>query len=51
MSNATAILLSRENKFPGAMEYGMAISPESFIVVPKGVSHYSVKSAQMLLGM
>lgn len=50
MSNAVAIMLARENKEPGTMEKGMT-NPENFkLVVPKGIGHYSVKSAQMWVG-
>lgn len=50
MSNAIAILLARENKFPNTMENGVRDQDKSFIVVPRGIGHYSVKSAQMWLG-
>lgn len=49
-SNATGILLARENKFPGAMQTGEIDREKSYIVVPKGIGHYSVKSAQMWVG-
>jgi L-2,4-diaminobutyrate decarboxylase len=50
-SNATGILLARENKFPNAMEEGVTDLDKSHIVVPKGIGHYSVKSAQMWAGL
>jgi L-2,4-diaminobutyrate decarboxylase len=50
-SNATGILLARENKFPGAMQNGVTDLEKSYIVVPKGIGHYSVKSAQMWAGL
>lgn len=49
-SNATGILLARENKFPGAMQKGVSDLERSYLVVPKGIGHYSVKSAQMWAG-
>lgn len=50
-SNATGILLARENKFPNAMQNGVTDLEKSYIVVPKGIGHYSVKSAQMWAGL
>ncbi|MFA5830017.1 MAG: pyridoxal-dependent decarboxylase [Candidatus Gracilibacteria bacterium] len=50
-SNATGILLAREHKFPNAMEKGVTDLDKSYIVVPKGIGHYSVKSAQMWAGL
>ncbi len=49
-SNAIGILLAREHFHPGCMEEG--INPERGykLVVPKGIGHYSVKSAQMWIG-
>ena len=50
-SNATGILLAREHKFPNTMQDGVADLDKSYIVVPKGIGHYSVKSAQMWAGL
>jgi len=49
-SNAIGILLARENRFPDAMEKGISDPDKGWIVVPKGIGHYSVKSAQMWVG-
>lgn len=50
-SNATGILLAREHKFPNTMQNGVTDLDKSYIVVPKGIGHYSVKSAQMWAGL
>lgn len=50
VSNTIGMILARENKEPGTFEKGVT-NPELFkIVVPKGIGHYSVKSAQMWAG-
>jgi len=50
VSNSVAMMLARENKQPGTLEKGVT-DPKSFkIIVPKGIGHYSVKSAQMWVG-
>lgn len=49
-SNTIGIMLARENKFPGAMENGISDLDKSWLIVPKGISHYSVKSGQMWVG-
>ncbi|HCI05046.1 TPA: pyridoxal-dependent decarboxylase [Patescibacteria group bacterium] len=50
VSNAVGMMLARENKQAGTLENGVS-SPSSFkVVVPKGIGHYSVKSAQMWIG-
>lgn len=50
MSNAIGMMLARENKEPGTLEQGVS-DPATFqIIVPKGIGHYSVKSAQMWIG-
>ncbi|MEX0909961.1 MAG: pyridoxal-dependent decarboxylase [Candidatus Paceibacterota bacterium] len=49
-SNTIAMMLAREHHVPGTMDSGVT-NPENFkIVVPKGIGHYSVKSAQRWLG-
>jgi len=50
-SNATGILLAREHKFPNTMQKGVTDLDRSYIVVPRGIGHYSVKSAQMWAGL
>lgn len=50
VSNSIGMLLARENKEPGTLEKGVT-DPSSFkVIVPKGIGHYSVKSAQMWIG-
>lgn len=51
MSNTVAMMLARERKAPGTMERGVS-APERFsIVVPRGIGHYSVKSALTWIGV
>jgi L-2,4-diaminobutyrate decarboxylase len=49
-SNAIGILLARENHKPGTMQSGVTIEDDFYLIVPKGIGHYSVKSAQMWVG-
>lgn len=50
VSNSVGMMLAREYKEPGTLEKGV-FDPSSFqIIVPKGIGHYSVKSAQMWIG-
>ena len=49
-SNAVAMMLARESRMPGTMAAGMTDPRKCAIVVPKGIGHYSVKSAQMWIG-
>jgi len=49
-SNAIGIMLARENRFPNAMEKGISDPNKGWVMVPKGIGHYSVKSAQMWVG-
>lgn len=49
-SNATAILLARENYRENTMVNGVEAQDGYYLVVPKGIGHYSVKSAQMWVG-
>lgn len=49
-SNTIGIMLAREQMFPGAMQNGTRDLERSQIIVPKGIGHYSVKSAQMWTG-
>lgn len=49
-SNSIAMMLARENHKKDTMSKGIS-NPEDFkIIVPKGISHYSIKSSQMWLG-
>lgn len=49
-SNTIGIMLARENKFPGAMQTGISDPDRCWLIVPKGIGHYSVKSGQMWVG-
>jgi len=49
-SNTIGIMLARENKFPGAMQKGVLNHDQCWLIVPKGIGHYSVKSGQMWVG-
>lgn len=51
MSNTIAMMLAREHKSPGTMEQGVADPPRFSIVVPRGIGHYSVKSALTWIGI
>ncbi|MBA0124382.1 pyridoxal-dependent decarboxylase [Haloechinothrix sp. YIM 98757] len=50
-SNAVAMMLAREHKAPGTMHVGV-VNPNQFgIIVPRGIGHYSVKSALTWIGV
>lgn len=49
-SNTIGALLARENRFPDAMENGISDLDKSWLIVPKGIGHYSIKSGQMWVG-
>lgn len=49
-SNAISILLARENHVPDTMKKGINLNDDFYLIVPKGIGHYSVKSAQMWVG-
>lgn len=49
-SNTIAALLARENRFPNAMENGIQDLDKCWLIVPKGIGHYSIKSGQMWVG-
>ncbi|PIZ76433.1 pyridoxal-dependent decarboxylase [Candidatus Peregrinibacteria bacterium CG_4_10_14_0_2_um_filter_38_24] len=49
-SNTVGMMLAREKKLPGTMQNGVSDLDKCHIVIPKGIGHYSVKSAQMWLG-
>lgn len=49
-SNATAMLLARENFNQKTMEEGVK-NPENYkVIIPKGIGHYSIKSSLMWIG-
>ena len=49
-SNATAMLLARENHKANTMVKGVK-NPEDYkIIIPKGIGHYSIKSSSMWIG-
>lgn len=49
-SNTTAMLLARENYVKNTMMNGVK-KPEKYkIIIPKGIGHYSIKSASMWIG-
>lgn len=50
-SNASAMMLARENHKKNTMENGV-LNPNDFItIIPKGIGHYSIKSSSMWLGL
>ena len=49
-SNTIGILMAREHHKPGTMAAGVGIVDDCYLIVPKGIGHYSVKSAQMWIG-
>lgn len=49
-SNASGILLARENFKKNTMFDGVVSDDNYYVIVPKGIGHYSVKSAQMWVG-
>lgn len=49
-SNTIGVMLARENKFPNSMQTGVVDPDKCWLIVPKGIGHYSVKSAQMWVG-
>jgi L-2,4-diaminobutyrate decarboxylase len=51
MSNTIAMMLAREHKAPGTMDHGVADPRRFSIVVPRGIGHYSVKSALTWIGV
>jgi len=51
MSNTIAMMLAREHKAPGTMENGVADPGQFSIIVPRGIGHYSVKSALTWIGV
>lgn len=50
-SNTAAMMLAREHKAPGTLQRGVT-APEAFgVIVPRGIGHYSVKSALTWIGV
>lgn len=50
-SNATALLLARENHKNNTMTTGVT-DPQNFkVIVPKGIGHYSISSSMMWIGL
>ncbi|MGN1222581.1 MAG: pyridoxal phosphate-dependent decarboxylase family protein [Christensenellales bacterium] len=50
-SNTTAMMLARENHRLNTMKHGVE-SPKDYItIIPKGIGHYSIRSASMWLGL
>lgn len=49
-SNATAMLLARENFRKNTMKNGVK-NPEDYkVIIPKGIGHYSIRSSSMWIG-
>jgi L-2,4-diaminobutyrate decarboxylase len=51
MSNTTAMMLAREHRVPGTMRDGVREPGRLGVVVPRGIGHYSVKSALTWIGV
>ena len=49
-SNATAMLLARENYHKNTMITGVKDPQKYKIIIPKGIGHYSIRSASMWMG-
>lgn len=49
-SNATAMLLARENFRNNTMKNGVKNPSDYKIIIPKGIGHYSIRSSSMWLG-
>lgn len=49
-SNATAMLLARENYKKNTMKNGVDNPSDYKILIPKGIGHYSIKSSSMWIG-
>ncbi|MFF2040884.1 pyridoxal phosphate-dependent decarboxylase family protein [Kitasatospora sp. NPDC058170] len=50
LSNTVAMMLAREHRTPGTMDRGITDPSRLSIVVPRGIGHYSVKSAMAWIG-
>lgn len=51
MSNTAAMMLAREQHAPGTMQHGVAQAERFGVIVPRGIGHYSVKSALTWIGV
>jgi len=51
MSNTVAMLLAREKRVPYTMQNGVMNPKEYLVFIPKGISHYSIKSSLMWIGL
>lgn len=49
-SNTIALMVARENHIKGTIKKGVRNPKKYKIIIPKGISHYSIKSSQMWLG-
>jgi L-2,4-diaminobutyrate decarboxylase len=49
-SNTVAMMLARERKAPGCMTAGVSDPGRFSVIVPRGIGHYSVKSALTWIG-
>ena len=49
-SNATAMLLARENHIKNTMSNGVTNPNDYKVIIPNGIGHYSIKSSCMWLG-
>ncbi|GDY31817.1 pyridoxal phosphate-dependent decarboxylase family protein [Gandjariella thermophila] len=50
-SNATAMMLAREHKAPDTMRAGVRDPSQFGVIVPRGIGHYSIKSALTWIGV
>ena len=50
-SNSTAMMLARENHRLNTMTNGVTNAKDYITIIPKGIGHYSIKSASMWLGL
>lgn len=51
MSNTVGMMLAREQHAPGTMQHGVAQAERFGVIVPRGIGHYSVKSALTWIGL
>lgn len=49
-SNATAMLLARENRIQNTMERGVTDPKKFKVIIPKGIGHYSIRSSLKWIG-
>ena len=49
-SNATAMMLARENHKNTTMKNGVQNASEYKVIIPKGIGHYSIRSSSMWIG-